>query len=249
MIVTDLGDRWRLITQPDHAHFSGALLRLWRGPELSAHPRRDDIVFAGQEHDNGWRETDAAPRWNAAEEAPHDFLSVPDDVRIEVFLRGTARFAGERPYAALLMTLHALGFSSRRDGDEEWNDFIDRLEERRDELVETSGVALAEARRDYCWVQWGDATSLAACAGWTDGFEREVPEEGSGEMGTIAGRFDPRSREMQLDPLPLAGSTRFHVPCREIEKRPYAGDADFATALATARWEHFEVRVVGGGGG
>src|SRR5262249_53740757 len=73
--VVDLGRELRLVTQPDHAHLSGELLSLWRADGLPAHPRRAETLFAGREHDNGWREADAAPRWDAAAGRPRDFLT------------------------------------------------------------------------------------------------------------------------------------------------------------------------------
>src|SRR3954471_10118548 len=111
MIVHPEAETLLLFTQPDHAHFSGELLTLWRSDGLPDHPRRAEILFAGREHDNGWREADAAPRWNAEAPGgglPHDFISMPRPERIEIWERGTARFAGSHPYAAQLITRHAL---------------------------------------------------------------------------------------------------------------------------------------------
>ncbi len=49
-----------------------------------------------------------------------------------------------------------------------------------------------------------------------------------------------------LDPFPLAGATTFRIACRVIRDRRYAGDADFGTELATARWRQYAVRVTSG---
>lgn len=243
MIVTDDTDGWRLITQPDHARFSGELLRLWRGTELSAHPRREAIVFAGREHDNGWRETDAAPSWNHEEGRPHDFLTLPQAPRIEVWLRGTARFAEEQPYASLLVCLHALNFYQRR-GDEAWDRMIDVLEERRDALIEASGSDLESAQADYRFIELADAASLAVCAASPTPFEHPLPQvAGTRETPTITGRFDLHAVTLHLDPLPLAGATSFEIPMRKLPRRAYTGDADLGGALAAVRWTRLTVRV------
>jgi len=245
MIVTDQGDGWRLITQPDHARFSGELLRLWRGAELSAHPRREEIVFAGREHDNGWREADAAPSWDRERGRPHDFLSLPQAPRIEIWLRGTARFAEEHPYASLLVCLHALNFYGRR-GDGAWDGMVEAIEERRDGLLETTGADLESALADYRFVRLADAASLAVCTARSDPFHDRVPQvAGTHEMRDVVGRFDPATTTLHLDPSPLAGATSFEIPCRTLPRQTYAGDADLGGTLAAARWTRLTVRVTG----
>jgi hypothetical protein len=248
MIVFDEGDAYRFVTQPDHARFAGELASLWREHGLPDHPRRDDLLFAVREHDNGWREADAAPRWNAAAGRPHDFLSVPDEVRLEVWRRGTERFAGERPYAALLVALHGLALatwqSSGAGGEAAADvvaDLAAELEERADELAEAAGVDRSEAAADYRFLAFADAASLAVCNRWNDPFERPAPAAAGG--GTLRGRFEPATETLYLDPFPLAGATRFQIPVRRIEKRLYAGDADLGGELAAARWGRLEVRV------
>src|SRR5262245_37751022 len=108
MIVVHDGDGLLLVTQNDHAHFSGELLSLWRDDGLTEDPRRADIVFAAREHDNGWREADAVPRVDVASGEPFGFLSLPAPDRIEIWRRGIARYREDQPYAALLVHQHAL---------------------------------------------------------------------------------------------------------------------------------------------
>lgn len=238
---TEEGRVWRAVTQPDHGRFAGELLKLWRGPELSRHPWREEIVFAAREHDNGWREPDAAPRWDGERGRPHDFLSVADEVRIEVWLRASERFRNDHPYATLLIALHALNFYSRR-GDEDWDRMIDTLEQRRDDLLEETATILDEALTDYRFVNLADAASLAVCQRDPRPFERQVPGP-DGSLFQIEGRFDPGDETLHLTPLPLAGATTFAVPCREVPTQPFASDADLAVTLATARWHDLKVRV------
>jgi hypothetical protein len=234
MIVYDEGETLLLITQPDHAHFTGELLSLWRADGLPEHPRRAELLFAGREHDNGWREEDAAPRWNAAEERPHDFLSMPRAERIALWERGTARFAGSHPYAALLITRHAQNlYRDRRHGPDAalWQDFFAYLDELERGLFEATGAGEAEVAADYRFLDLGDLVSLVTCNRWTEPFTRH-DWQGSFADGTL-----------HLDPLPLAGATAFAIPCRRIPKRPYRGDADLGGELVAARWETLRVRV------
>lgn len=233
MIVYDEGATLRLITQPNHAHFAGELLSLWRADGLPASPRRAEVLFAAREHDNGWREADAAPRWDAARGRPHDFMSIARADRIEIWERGASRFAGSHPYAALLITRHAQNLHRDRRGDPDWDPFLDLLDELATGLAAETGAAADDVAADYRLLDLADGISLAACGGWSGPFTRH------GLAVTPAGGA------VHLDPLPLAGATAFTIPCRRIPKRAYRGDADLGGELAAARWEDLKVRVAG----
>ena len=233
MIVVDDSTDYQVITQTDHARFAGELLSLWRSDGLPDHPRRADLLFAAREHDNGWREADAAPAVDPERGRPHDFLTLPDAERAEIWRRGTARFAERRPYPALLITLHALNVLGGMGGGRRWKALLAQLAERRDELLAATGVAAAEAAADYRFIDLTDGLSLAACNRWRDPFER----------AGVRGRYDREIHTLYLHPFPLAGATTFQVPTRRIPRRRYAGDADLGGALAAATWGDLAVRV------
>ena len=234
MIVYDEGPDLLLITQPDHARFAGELLSLWRTDGVAEHPRRDDLVFAAREHDNGWREADSAPSWNAEAERPHDFLSFPRGERNEIWERGSARFESKRPYAALLITLHGLAVNRDPDrGDKAWKALLAGLERRKERLLEATGASESEARADYRFVDLADALSLTACNRWRDPLERHG----------FKARFDSEIHTLYVEPFPLAGATTLQVPARRIPKRRFQGDADLGGELAAARWQEVPIRV------
>ena len=234
MIVAAEGSELLVITQNDHAHLAAEILSLWRSDGLPDHPRRADLLFAVREHDNGWRETDSAPRANPETGRPHDFLSLPREDRIELWERGTARFAGERPYPALLIARHAYQLHRGRDR-EKWGEFLEFLEELQRGLLEAAGVPEEVVAEDYRWLDLADLLSLAICN------RREDPFERYGTRGRFGGH--PDAETLLLDPFPLAGTTIFKVPCRRIPHRAYAGDADLGGELAAARWRELRVRV------
>ncbi len=231
MIVAPDCDRLRLVTQPDHARLAAELLSLWRADGLPAHPRRAELLFAVREHDNGWREADAAPAADPRTARPHSFLDLPFAPRGEIWERGTARFLTERPYAALLVTWHALEVHADRRSRPEWGPLLERLEERRRELLEATGADAAEVAEDYRWLDLADFLSLVACNGWTEPFERR------GIRGRLAGA------SLLLEPFPLAGATTLRVDCRWIPDRPYRGDADLGGELAAAKWRKLGVKI------
>jgi len=233
MIVVPEGATLRLVTQPDHAHLAGELLSLWRADGLPEHPRRADLLFAAREHDNGWREADAAPRWDAGRGLPHDFLTLPRRDRIEIWERGPCRFAAERPYAALLIARHALNLFRERRGEEDWDGLLDFLEDFAEGLLAETGAGREELEADYPLIDLADLISLTACTG------RSEP---AGRHGM---RIEPMpaAGELRLEPFPLAGATTFRVPCRCIPRREYRSDADLGGELATARWEEMSLRI------
>jgi len=231
MIVVHDGPEILLVTQSDHAHFSGELLSLWRGDGLEANPRRDDIVFAAREHDNGWREADAAPRVDAASGEPHGFLTLPAEDRIEVWRRGVARHRATRPHAALLIHQHAIELHRAYGAGDEYAELLAEVVASRGELLEETGIDEATLLADYTLIRLTDALSLKACRCFPG------PGEHAGR------RFWLEAGDLVIEPLPLAGVTRFRIPCRRVERRRYAGDADLGGALARARWESIDVRV------
>lgn len=231
MIVVTEQDTWLFITQPDHAAFAAELLSLWRADGVPDHARRSDLLFAVREHDNGWREADAAPRWDSERRRPHDFLTMPREARIEVWERGVSRFAGERPYAALLITRHARRLHRDRRGDEAWAGLLETLDELEQGLAEATGAPEEEIAADDRLVDLADTLSLGACSRWPDLFERHG----------VRARL--RDGLLGLDPFPLAGTTTFRIPCRRIAVRDYGGDAALGGELVAARWGELTVRV------
>jgi len=230
---------YRCITQPDHARLAGELMALWRADGLPEHPRREEILLAVREHDNGWRETDAAPHLDRERRRPHDFLSLPLPERLAVWPRAVGRYAERSPYAALLIAHHALALYGEHRGEEDFEELFEVLDPQREWLLEVTGLDEEELERNYGFLDIADRASLAVCNRWSDGFSREMPD------GTIEGRFEPEAETLVLDPFPLAGSTTFRVPYRHLPAREYTGDADLAVELATARWREARVRVAG----
>ncbi len=230
MIVQPQGDQLLVVTQNDHAHFSGELLSLWHRSPFPDHPRRETLLFAAREHDNGWREADSAPRRDPATGRPHTFITMPEAQRRDIWSRGVQRFVGTHPEASLLILQHALHLYRHHATDPHWASTIKEWRGLEAELMSTLDVGREELDADYPWIDLSDHLSLAFCNGWKDpissrGFRFRV---GDG---------------LQIDPFPLAGATTFRLPCRYIPARSYVSDSDLGAELATARWTNLSVQV------
>ncbi len=237
MIVATHDGQLRLVTQNDHAHFAAELLSLWRNDGLPDHPRRPEILFATREHDNGWWEADSAPRVDLTTGRPHDFLTMPQEIRQEIWLRGTARNREEHPYATLLILHHALflhrdHLHHHDSGDDPVHaELLQTLRQRHSELLEELSLDPDDVASDYAYIDLTDLLSLVVCNRWLE------PRERRG----VHAAFDGQT--LHLDPFPLAGTTTFRLPYREIPNRAYTSDTDLTLELVRARWREARVRV------
>ena len=151
---------------------------------------------------------------------------------MEIWRRGVARH--RQPYPALLILEHALRLHAEQRGHPDWLDFFTDLERDRDQLSAQSGISTLEIRDGYRWLELADALSLLACRRQ----DRRIVH--GGLRAGLAGH------DLALDPFPLAGATTFAIPCRRVPDHPYSGDAEYGLALANAKWETTQIRVVPG---
>lgn len=187
-----------------------------------------------REHDNGWREIDAAPLVDPASGRPHDYRSLPDAARRELWDRGARRLRDDDPYVCLLVVRHARELHHTLRRRPEWVDWIEGLDALEEELLEAGEVDPDDLAADYRWLALSDRFSLGLC--------EESPE--SFEADGFAARIVPGT--LRLSPFPLAGRTTFRLSCRHIPDRIYADDRDLGRALARAAWERVEVALDAG---
>jgi len=153
-----------LITQPDHAALARRIME--HCVSLVEHPRRDAILRAIGDHDNGWAETDAAPEADAATGDVVDFIHAPLSVRLSVWPRTIAGLADE-PYAAALVAHHAMFAYDRFREEPDWTAFFAAMDASRRDMLQASGGSMEELLADYAFLRLGDLISLAFCTGST----------------------------------------------------------------------------------
>jgi hypothetical protein len=219
MIVRPAPGVVHLITQPDHARLARRIME--RCAPLAGHPRRDSILHAIAEHDNGWTEEDAEPAVDPATGCVADFIKAPVGVRQRVWPRGVARLA--EPWPAALVAHHAVTVYDRFRQDPEWTSFFARMEADRDARVRQSGLLPGDLLADYPFVRLGDLVSLAFCTGLTD-------EQRFGPWTVrLAGS------RVTVTPSPFAGSTiDVEIAAREIPTGSFQSDAELRAAVLQA---------------
>lgn len=240
MIVSSSSAGCRHVTQADHARLAADLLRLFRLPELVGHPRRELLLRAVAEHDNGWWEADAAPRLAAGGGSALDFRAFSAELRQEIWHRGVERFAGESPYVAALVAAHALRLSERSRHEPLWADFRTALAGRQQELLEAAGETAAALAEDDRWIALADGVSLAVCACESGGLA--LPGWRLELLRAADGTFADEPMGVALEPFPLAGVTVFEVACRWLPATIFPSSAALGVALATAPWRRLRVR-------
>lgn len=209
VIVCQQGQELMVVTQTDHAKLAADILGLWL--ELRDHPQRRVILWAALHHDDGWQQADAAPMVDPSGE-PCDFLTLPAAERIRVWERGTTQYLTSNPDGARLILQHALRLFRDSKGDQ-GQGFVAELEARLERLTAEDPTTTRELATSYGWLRIADQLSLVLCNRWLGPFET------AGRHPSVRAELDGET--MKLSPFPLAGTTRFDIPCRLIPARQY----------------------------
>jgi hypothetical protein len=223
VIVRSAPDHLLLITQPDHAALAARIMAEWRRDDLPESPRRDVILQAMREHDNGWIEFDRTPIVDVATGRLLDFINAPEPVRQEIWPRGVARLR-DTPYAAALVAEHALSVYEHYRDRPAWAGFFTSMEKMRDAaLTDAAPRTLTDLRRDYFFVRMGDLASLAFCNAWRE------PQK--------LARYELRleGSELRFAPDPFGGArVPLRVAARRLPSRAYTSSADAAGVFEAA---------------
>jgi hypothetical protein len=217
------------IAQQDHAALSAAIMAEWKLDGFPDHPRRDAILLATHEHDNGWLEEDAMTHVDQDGE-PLDFMSVPPTVKQRIWPRAAARVAERNPYAAALIAQHALALHGQQQTEPAWRPFLSQMERLKMDLVARCAAGAGDTLQDdYRFVQAGDQLSLVFCNGWTAPFPRP------------GGRLQLHGDTLTVSPDPFNGrQVPLRIAARRLPVRTFASGRELRAALDAAPVEWIE---------
>jgi hypothetical protein len=183
--------------------------------------RRDSILHAIEEHDNGWREVDASPLVDE-DGRLLDFVSAPAAVRQAIWPRGAKRLAAD-PIAAALVAHHAVIIYARFRGDRAWAGFFGDMERIRDRFLAEADLGAHALARDYFFVRIADLMSLAFCTGLRE------PQTIEDHVIRLVGDT------LIVTPDPFAGATvPIEVPARRLHAAVFASREEAVRAFDEA---------------
>ena len=234
MIIRRQQDALIFIEQADHARMAADILSDWQADGFPSNPRREAILLAALEHDNGWREEDASTHVDGTGD-PLDFISVPAAVKHRIWPRAATRLADTDPYAGALVAEHALSLHGQQRADPAWRAFLDRMERLKQEILARCETSAADTLGpDYVFVRTVDQLSLIFCNAWTAPFPRP------------GGRTILKGTTLELTPDPFEGRTiDLKVRARRLPVRTFASPAVLRQALDAAADEYLEGAAIG----
>jgi Protein of unknown function (DUF3891) len=244
MIVCDLGDRWQIVMQTDHADLSGDFARRWR----QRSDRTDSLAIAAERHDDGWAVWEQAPICDLETGKPVNFLDVAVLSHLAFYRAGIAAIAEQDPYAGLLVSMHGAGIYRGRYGlqpelgltqveqaREQVDAFVAEQESGFEAWDAEVGVTAEQRREDYELLQIYDRMSLLFCM-------NDTLSPSEAEFGGY--RFRPRGAgAIAIDPFPFEGEVHFSLLRRVLPKSRWRSGTEFRQDLLGTQPEPTPISV------
>jgi hypothetical protein len=116
MIITARNGSLFMVDQNEHGRLAGELCEHWGNDDFAVpHPERGTRLAASM-HDDGWRASDDAVRFNAEAGRPMHFLEIDLPDHVDLYRRGVERTLEADAYAGLLVSMHWTGLYRSRWG-------------------------------------------------------------------------------------------------------------------------------------
>lgn len=245
MIVCDLGDRWQIVMQTDHADLSGEFARRW----VRRTPRSQSLTIAAERHDDGWAVWEQAPMCDLQTARPVNFLDVGVLSHLAFYRAGIAAITEQDPYAGLLVSMHGAGIYRGRYGlqpdlkltfaegaREQVDAFVAEQESAFAAREAELGITSEQRREDYELLQIYDRMSLLFCTS-------DALAPPSAEFGGY--RFEPGGAGVTtMSPFPFEGAEQeFALVRRMLPKHRWQNGEAFRDELFATEPERISLVV------
>ena len=262
MIVRELSNGQLLcINQTSHALMAAELCRHWGNRQLCSPRPYSPVMLGIAQHDNGWYEWEVHPTLRA-DGFPEDFLHTTDLLgKLELWQRGINRLYAQHPYAALLLSRHAvlLYEADLQRG------LPATAQRRTEEFISQQAHLLATVRRHFgddpiirpaladdvieanTWLlKFGDSASLQVIMPWEQTRTlAKCPVDFGGGYTAIHMRYDDTT--IYFDPWPFGVATfPVSVHGKLLDQPTFQSETDYHAALAAAPYVQLTWQVAPG---
>jgi hypothetical protein len=260
MIVRELPNGELLcIHQTTHALMAAEFCRHWGNRDFARPAPYAPVMLGVAQHDNGWYEWELQPKLRA-DGYPQDFIHETDLLgKIQLWRRGIDRLYAQHPYAALLLSRHAVTLYEadlQRSLPDEARQATLAFIGQQATLIETvrrrfagdphwAQALTTETIEAHTWLlKFGDSASLQVLLPWAA--ERTLehcPVDFQGNSTAIQMRHEDQL--ITFDPWPF-GVDEFEVAChgKRLPQRIFATENEYHAALAEAPYQQLNWRVV-----
>jgi hypothetical protein len=268
MIVREDDGWWLLIRQVDHSALAGDLARHWGNATFERPEPQASVVIAATMHDEGWREQDELPRYDATRAGPLHWRDIPVQEHVAFYAVGIERTVARDPYAGLLASMHGAGIYTQRYGTfpvamttitpeaRPWIETFIRDQEALQAELKRRLWSPQERRSrferrlwtNYEWLQIYDRLSLFLCL-------HDLRAAAEDRLGPTPLGMDAPTVDLTVaalgdgvvvvEPWPFdVPEVTVALPVRRIPHRPYAHLADLQGAVRAAAEELIRARLV-----
>jgi hypothetical protein len=246
--------RWVLIPQIEHAHLAGRLAEHWGAGGFAPLEPREELLWAVQHHDDGWRDWDHAPDVDPTTGIPRSFTEMEIDDSLAIWSGSIDRAARAGKLQGYLVAGHFCALARRaaawRQNAPAWpqaEQFITQYElqmnawleawKRADPRANTTTIA----RSALAQLQFFDLLSLWFCC--AEATESEAVPTPAGPELTIS----PQDfRRLRLSPWPLTvAQLNLEIPGRIVPAGHYGSRDVLAAAPSQPVLLHWELRPAG----
>jgi hypothetical protein len=116
MIISRRDGQLVLVDQVEHARLCGTFAKHWGNAGFATVSPAGPVRAAAEIHDDGWRESDRQPLYNAEERRPLAFLELDRAAHVRLYATGVEQAYRRSPYAGLLVSMHWTGLYRSRWG-------------------------------------------------------------------------------------------------------------------------------------